>query len=467
MFKKYSLKKSFVMVVVFVVIFTIITTVIAEGLTIFILYKMNTRPSNYYNLYVGDVEKEIIDNMEGIIKGSNIDIKSICKEFYGEYLDLQGKHISGEQVVLEEDRENLIGRINSNYVKGNFAYKFIPMVGENKALEGVYVLKYPFGFEINNKNSRIVILMANYGVFIEPVIIFLFYLFIFTRSLYRQVNYNITKLSEAAENIKQNNLDFNIEDLGPYEFGNLSRNFDIMRLSLKSYIEKNLKMEEERKIIISAMVHDIRTPITIIRGQEELIRATFGEVSALKKYTNIIKSNCDRINGLINNLILTTKLDRPDFKMVGEKRNAEEEILNRINELQIIADRKKVSVTHSISFEKEIYVLDYNMINQVLDNILYNSLRFVPTEGHINIEVLGLADKIFIKCEDDGPGFAQRDLSKLFTMFYQGETGKVKNHSGLGLYIAKRIVNSHGGEIKAYNSSKRGAVLEFYISELS
>lgn len=108
------------------------------------------------------------------------------------------------------------------------------------------------------------------------------------------------------------------------------------------------------------------------------------------------------------------------------------------------------------------------MLMRVLDNILYNSLRFTKS-GEIKLEVHdekeGNECKIYFRCSDTGTGFKENDTSLLFQPFYQDK--QYKNHVGLGLYIAKRIVNHHGGEIWAYNNEKGGATVEFYIKELS
>ena len=105
------------------------------------------------------------------------------------------------------------------------------------------------------------------------------------------------------------------------------------------------------------------------------------------------------------------------------------------------------------------------MLNRVIDNILLNSIRFTDS-GSITLNVFEEegSNKIYFKCIDTGRGFKDLNTSKLFDAFYQSDS--YKNHFGLGLYIAKKIVLNYNGEIKAYNNEYNGATVEFYIREL-
>lgn len=143
--------------------------------------------------------------------------------------------------------------------------------------------------------------------------------------------------------------------------------------------------------------------------------------------------------------------------------------MEKKQEISAVAHNKRnLAIKFDINLNKQFYLLDESMLGRVLDNILYNSLRFTMS-GEIKLEVHDEVDehgnKIYFKCMDTGIGFRKKDTSILFEAFYQDK--QYRNHIGLGLYISKKIVNNYGGEIWAYNNEKGGATVEFYIKEFS
>lgn len=214
--------------------------------------------------------------------------------------------------------------------------------------------------------------------------------------------------------------------------------------------------------MLSSIAHDIITPITIIKGQIEIVE-DLKDYSSVRGFMQIINNNCNRIINLANNLSLLGKIENPDFLVRRENVNLNELLRQKEEEIKMMAASKGIKVYFDVNLKKDSYILDENLLLRILDNILYNSLRFT-TEGEIKLIVYDKDDKIHFLCLDTGKGFNLRDIDNLFKAYYQGED--FKDHFGLGLYIAKRIVNKFGGEIKAYNRNEGGAAVEFFLKEM-
>ncbi|MFN6991784.1 MAG: ATP-binding protein, partial [Fervidobacterium sp.] len=352
-------------------------------------------------------------------------------------------------------------KFNRDFAKSGYVYRYIPIVVDNK-LEAIYVLKAPFSFTINNKNSHPLFVLLYIPVIISPLIFFILYLLIFTRQFYLDVSRNLNILLEASKQVSDKNFDFTVQGLSGKEFIKIQVAFNEMIKTIHSILKNLWDLNSEKSKILSSIAHDIRTPVTVIKGQMEIIE-DLKDYKVLKDIVRIVNSNCNRIIALANNLSLLGKIENTDFLVVKNRVNLYELLRSKEEELRIMAFSKNVEIRFEINLKKKYYILDENLVLRLLDNVLYNSLRFT-SEGEINLVVHDDNDKIHFLCLDTGKGFNLEDLDNLFKAYYQGEN--YKDHFGLGLYIAKRIVDKFGGEIKAYNRKNGGAAVEFFLKEI-
>lgn len=270
----------------------------------------------------------------------------------------------------------------------------------------------------------------------------------------------------AADKISNGDFDFKVHGLKRLEFIRIQDSFNAMICALKEMINSLSKSEDERKIMVSSIAHDIRTPITVIQGQMDLI-------NDLKKNRNIditphldiIRRNCNRMSMLTENLSLLYKVEKPDFLMNIRKVDLKKMLNEKKQEIRTMVYYKNVKIIFDVNLSQSYYYIDEAMILRVIDNLLYNSLRFTK-DGKIELkvreEMTGEKCQLHFKLMDTGSGFREKDPSALFQAFYQNEQNK--NHFGLGLYIAKKIVGNFDGKIWAYNNEMGGATVEFYLT---
>ncbi|BBW98350.1 HAMP domain-containing sensor histidine kinase [Geobacillus sp. FSL W8-0032] len=469
--KDKTIKRDFYLLVVKVVLATAISSVVTYLCLIYLIITLATndvvKPTNYFVKDLDLIEKKIKENEEAIFKGRFIPIHRYSEKIQGEVVDISGKHLYGDREIID-DQVDISQSINREIVKGSYVYRFIPLKHDN-AIQAVYVLKAPFGFIINNQ-KRLEPVFIYAALLISPLLFFIVYLIFFTSRLYQSLFHNIKLLLAASDHIASGNFDFHVSGLKRKEFMKIQNSFNAMISALKEMVERLAKTDDERKMMVSSIAHDIRTPVTVIQGQIDLIQdLRKSDRFDVTPHLEIIRKNCGKMTMLTDNLSLLYKVEKSHFLLNAKEVDVKQMLDEKKRELSTMVSRQpSLAICFDVNLQRSSYVLDEAMVMRVLDNILYNSLRFTKS-GEITLEVHdeeeGNACKIYFRCSDTGTGFKENDTSLLFQPFYQDK--QYKHHVGLGLYIAKQIVNHHGGDIWAYNNDKGGATVEFYIKELS
>lgn len=458
-----TLKRDFYLLVVKVVSFTIISTVMGYLLLILFIFSDTAKPTDYYVKFFNIAERLIENNPEAILNGQLPDLEEISDQMQGEVLDISGHHLYGE-LGIGNPTVDLWKSLNREVVKSNYVYRYIPIVNNN-ALHAVYLLKAPFGYVVNNYREQPVSVFVYITLVASPILFFMMYLVLFTKQLYKKMSRNIKSLLQGAGNISMGNFEFRISELKGKEFKTIQQAFNGMAASLKEADFALRKMEHERSMMVRSIAHDIRTPITVIKGQLELMTQLQNSNTLMfDSFKDTIQSNCNKMINLTNNLSILYKVEKVDFMLHPEQVHLEHILLEKKSEFMAMAQLKGVSIQFEIDLSKSTYYIDESMLIRVLDNILYNSLRFT-SHGTIALEVHDepTMNRIHFCCTDTGTGFKQQDTESLFDAMYQEDY--YKDHFGLGLYIAKRIVSNFKGEIWAMNGAQGGAVIQFYIEE--
>ncbi|WP_425446294.1 sensor histidine kinase [Dethiothermospora halolimnae] len=469
MLKNKTLKRDFYLLVIKIVFLTVISTIITYTLLIVFIFNSTetnmAKSSNHYIKYFNAIEKNIQLKSLSILKGSLIDLGDYSDKIRGEVLDVNGNHLFGETNILDKNI-NFSKSINHEIVKDNRVYRLIPIKSDN-SIKGIYVLTAPFGFSINNINDSPHIVLIYFLLIASPLFFFFIYLIIFSSKLYKSVYKNINLLLLASDKISNQNFDFKLKGLKGKEFNRIQYSFNAMISALKDMINHLSSVDKERKSLISSIAHDIRTPLTIIRGQMELIEELrYNENFNLRPHIAIINNNCNQMSILTDNLSLIYKVESLNFLFRVQDVDLDYLLKNKEQEFITVCDKKNINIVFEVNLTKSIYSLDESMLIRVINNVFYNSLRFT-SKGEIKFIIWDDYDKgiIHFKCIDTGTGFKEEDTSILFDPFYQSKS--YKNHFGLGLYISKKIVNNYNGDIIAYNNDNKGATVEFYIEELN
>lgn len=461
-----TIKSDFYLLVIKIFLYTFISTIIAYGfLVIFISYSSNyCKTTDYYEKYLNIIESEIMSNTESILEGNLIDLSAYSDKIKGEVVDINGNHLFGDVGIIDS-KVDILKYLKFNSVKNGYVYRGVPLIKDN-SIKYIYILKAPFGYAINNIRDNPFAAFGYCFLISSPIMFFIAYLFLFTSKLYKSIKKNISVLLEASNRISNGDFSVKIEGLKGKEFLTIQDSFNIMVCELKKNIEGLSKLENERQMMISSIAHDIRTPITVISGEIELVNELKDmDGFSISNSMIMIKKNCDKMINLTDNLSLIYKVENLNFLFRVQRVDLDKFLREKRIEVLRLINKKNLVIEFIVNLNKQYYILDESMLNRVVDNILLNSIRFTDS-GSITLMVFEEegTDKIYFKCIDTGRGFKDLDTSKLFDAFYQSNS--YKNHFGLGLYIAKKIVLNYKGEIKAYNNEYNGATVEFYIREL-
>lgn len=305
------------------------------------------------------------------------------------------------------------------------------------------------------------------------IVVFLVILLLTGFLLYRYVTRKIVipldQLRQSAEHIKEGNLSFQLEAASKDEVGQLVQTFDQMRQRLYDSIQLQLHYEENRKQLLSNISHDLRTPITTIKGYAEGIRdGVTNTEEKLNRYVTAIHTRASDIEHLVEELLFFSKLDLNKEPFSFEQIELSPFLCNVADELAIEFDNYQVELIWQDKLQQPLFVLaDREKLKRVLMNLLDNCLKYMNQHPkQITIALKHQGEYAVIHIKDNGPGIPQESLPHIFERFYRAEPSRnqvVASGSGLGLAIAQQIIEGHGGEVWASSELGKGTSISFTL----
>jgi signal transduction histidine kinase len=248
----------------------------------------------------------------------------------------------------------------------------------------------------------------------------------------------IRKVTAATREVARGNFNVELFTRSDDEIGELMRNFNTMTRELR-------QSEYLKKDFVSSVSHEFKTPITAIEGFARLLRNENLTPEQYNEYTEIIIKETARLGGLSTNLLRLSLLDNSGFIPDAAPFYLDEQIRGTILLLERTWEEKNISF--DINMEEILYSGNEELLSQVWINILQNAIKFSPHGGTIGVKTEAPGGFVTVEIADNGPGIAREHQDKIFTRFYKAGKQGEGDGSGLGLPIAKRIVELSGGEI--------------------
>jgi signal transduction histidine kinase len=285
----------------------------------------------------------------------------------------------------------------------------------------------------------------------------------FTQRLVNQIMNPIKKLIDSAERIEQGNLDEPIIYNGEDEFEMVCGSFNKMQESLKAGMEKNAAYERARTDLVSGISHDLRTPLTSVKGYIKGVKDGIANTpEKMELYLDIAyKKACD-MDVLLQKLFYFSKLETGNMPLNLIKTNFANFMKKYIKENDEFYKENYLDIELLIIGDHHDVRIDKEQISRVISNIIDNSIKYKTHEViHITMEVAGYDDKEVLTITDDGEGVPEEKLPHLFEQFFRADEARSsrKVGSGLGLYISKYIIEQHGGSIAARNDAGLSIVI--------
>ena len=308
--------------------------------------------------------------------------------------------------------------------------------------------------------------------FFPIIVILLIVILVVTNSLLtyfvsRSIIRPIRKLQKAASMMKEGNLNVEIKPESKDELGQLAQGFEEMRIRLKESIDLQVDYENNRKELLANISHDLKTPITSIIGYVEGIRdGVANSPKKMERYIQTIYTKARDLDRMIDQLFLFSKLDLQRLPFHFERIKFDQYLSDFVEELRFDVEGMNVEVSLDID-KNETYEVsgDREQLKRVITNITDNSLKYNDKEEKkLHFHLSAMDSYILFKLEDNGPGVNEKSIPYIFDQFYRADLarGTKKGGSGLGLSIAKRIIEEHNGSIWAENNN--GAGISIFIT---
>ena len=286
--------------------------------------------------------------------------------------------------------------------------------------------------------------------------------------IYRSIAVPMVKLKKATQNIKEGNLDFVLEVEGKDEFSQLCQDFEEMRKRLKESTEEKILMDKENKELISNISHDLKTPITAVKGYVEGIMDGVADTpEKMDRYVRTIYNKTNEMDHLINELTFYSKIDTNRIPYTFSKLNVEDYFSDCAEELGLEMETRGIELVYANYVEKDVQVIaDGEQTRRVIHNIVSNAIKYMEKpKGIIQLRVKDVGDFIQVEIEDNGKGIAAKDLPYIFDRFYRTDVSRnsSKGGSGIGLSIVKKIMEDHGGKVWATSRLGIGTIMYFVL----
>ncbi|MDQ3548782.1 MAG: HAMP domain-containing histidine kinase, partial [Chloroflexota bacterium] len=267
--------------------------------------------------------------------------------------------------------------------------------------------------------------------------------------------------SQAARQVAEGDLDITLPKSRVREVAEVNSAFESMSAALLTSLQEQAELEQERRLFIGAVAHDLRTPLFALRGHLEGIEsgvATTPEQQA--HYIGVAREKADALERLISDLFDFTRLEYLDQAPNREPLDLAILLAKLVDDIQPRANTKGVTIAVEPDSDTCAISGDSHLLTRAVENLLDNALRFTLTGGSVVVTCWTTPNGICFSVSDSGPGISPDDLPNVFTPLYRGESSRNRRTggAGLGLTIARRILLAHGGDLIAANRPEGGAV---------
>jgi signal transduction histidine kinase len=241
-----------------------------------------------------------------------------------------------------------------------------------------------------------------------------------------------------------------------------------MRLRLKESAEEKLERERQQRELITNISHDLKTPITSIKGYcEGLMDGVANTPEKQERYIRTIYLKANDMNTLINELTLYSRIDNDKIPYNFHRINVADYFGDCVEEIGMDMESRGITLNYSNMVSPDTRIIaDPEQMKRVINNIVGNSVKYMDKpDGRIDIRILDEEDSIRVEIEDNGKGIAAQDLPNIFDRFYRTDSSRnsAQGGSGIGLSIVRKVIEDHGGYVWATSREGEGTCVHFVI----
>lgn len=322
---------------------------------------------------------------------------------------------------------------------------------------------YHLKAEFTNPLLRKIFPGAPEGLILLFLILFLIQSVLLIRKFGNMIRRELETVKQVTEKVRLQNLDFEKPDSRIAEINEVMDSLVQMKEALESSLKQQWEMEENRRQQIRALVHDIKTPLTVIRGNTQLA-CEADSMEESRECQEYILQETDRIERYMRMLQEMLKSDGA-MQFKKEKIKIKEFSESFAENARVMAAAGGQNITVVISVVSDYIISDRQMLLRAWENLLDNASQYTPKGGNIAVKITEDGDVLCFQIEDSGPGFTEEDIRRGPEQFYQGDRSRnSKSHYGMGLFIVQSFARQQGGKLILSNSdSRKGACVRLEI----
>lgn len=278
----------------------------------------------------------------------------------------------------------------------------------------------------------------------------------------------LKEINVAMQNIADGNFDYHLTESRDDEIGQLFGNYEQMRLRLKENAEEKAENEKKQKELVSNISHDLKTPITSIKGYVEgIMDGVANTPEKMDKYIKTIYNKANDMDRLINELTTYSGIDSNKIPYHFHILNVSDYFSDCVEEIGLDLESKNIHLNYTnLAPPDTCVVADPEQFKKVINNIVSNSVKYMGHDnGVISIRIQDDIESVKIEIEDNGKGIASKDIGNIFERFYRTDASRcsMQGGSGIGLSIVKKIVEDHGGYVWATSKEGEGTCMHFVL----
>ena len=472
------LKKRLILANASTVIIPMLITVLIASAFLFVFGKLLGHEISFENYQrLSQIKYELLNSQTSILQRTP---EMVEDESFQRHLQEQLAEIKGELLMIKDERVIFSSR---NFSKievakcleaGKMQGRREPVViGDvtytvqvidlkfKEGSQGSVLLLAPIGQSATNLTSFLVLIGVSFVLTFMLTNIAVSYQF--SRSILKPLH----NLQNAAAEISRGDLDHPIVEEGDHEIRALCRDLELMRIKLKDSVHTQMKYEDNRKMLVSSISHDLKTPVTSIKGYVEgILDGIANTPEKTERYLKTISIKAHQVDQMIDDLLLYAKLDLNQIPFDFERTDIEEYLKLCLleSEPEFEGSQIKLSFHNELRLRQHV-LIDQARMKRVIMNILDNSRKYMGKElGEIQILLRETSASLIIELRDNGSGISEEDLPYIFDRFYRSDAARSKG-SGLGLAIAKQIIEGHQGRVWAISHGEAGTSIMISLSK--
>lgn len=287
--------------------------------------------------------------------------------------------------------------------------------------------------------------------------------------LANSITLTIKKLVRGAEELSQGQFDTRVLVQGNDEIADLGRAFNKMASRLQEAKEKEEDLEQMRRDLVAGASHDLRTPLASLRAMMEAMSdGVVDDQETIERYLEQSQAEVARMTVMIDDLFELAQMDAGNQKLDLMTASIKDLISDTLGSFAIRAEVKKIDLTGTVSEDVDLVWMAPDQIGRVLNNLVENALRYTEENEKVEITAKINGDRVLVNVIDSGPGISAENIPLIFDRFYRVEKSRSREGfesggTGLGLTIAKGIIEAHGGDIWVESELGQGATFWFSL----